>query len=221
MRRVRISIAGLMAVVLFCAVGVAALRAASETWAGLILTATLAILAVGLLGAIYRRGPAHAFWGGFALFGWGYLLLCFGPWFASEVQPHLASTGLLDRLYPQIAGVSPTDTATYIRRVWLDVYGTPPPPQAVSAVRFSGDGTKIAEDPWAAVWQWAGAGQGFRGLRGPAPGPFRRIGHCLWALMAAMVGGLAARRFRAMGPDPEEPSPCPPGASSPSPASTT
>src|SRR4051812_16850665 len=70
----RFSIAGLMVVVLICGVGVAALVNASEMWAGVMTCATLLLLQVAILGAAFRREKKRAFWVGFAVFGWGYLL---------------------------------------------------------------------------------------------------------------------------------------------------
>ena len=102
MSRPRFSIAGLMIVVLFCAVGAAALRSSSGLWADVLFTLTLAMLGVAILGLAYRRGARRASWAGFALFGGGYLLACFGPWFATEVRPHLATTPLLGYLRSRI-----------------------------------------------------------------------------------------------------------------------
>ena len=73
MRRPRISIGGLMASVLVVAIGLAALHFASETWAAILLLATLGFLVLTFLMVAYRRGEGRASWLGTALFGWGYL----------------------------------------------------------------------------------------------------------------------------------------------------
>src|SRR5438270_8186539 len=108
MSRPRFSIAGLMFVVLLIAVGVAALRSASQLWAGMIFTLTLALLGVAVIGVIYRRGARRAFWLGATLFGGGYLIVSFGPWFATEVRPYLVTSALLDaldaRMHPRQGG---------------------------------------------------------------------------------------------------------------------
>src|SRR4051794_13913299 len=91
MTRPRISLAGLMALVLFAGVGIAGLRNASETWAGVTVLFTLGLLAASLLGIIYRTAGRRAWWVGFALFGSGYFALAFLP----GVRPNLPTTALL------------------------------------------------------------------------------------------------------------------------------
>src|SRR4051794_39854476 len=95
----RITIAWLMAAVGGVAVAGAALRDASEAWFGVLLTITLALLACAAFGVAYRRGAARAGWFGFALFGWGYLVLASGPWWAEQVQPALPTTQALAYLH--------------------------------------------------------------------------------------------------------------------------
>src|SRR3954469_14194500 len=70
MSRPRLSLSGLMALVLVLAIGVAALRDASETWAGVVLLLTLGLLGVSVFGVIYRREARRAWWLGFAQFRW-------------------------------------------------------------------------------------------------------------------------------------------------------
>lgn len=79
MKRSRLSIAGLMAVIVLIAVGFAALRNPTVLWASLIFTATVAFLATAILGSIARRGRARMTWAGVAVFGWAYLAMSFGP----------------------------------------------------------------------------------------------------------------------------------------------
>ena len=71
----RISVAGLIGVI---AVGLAALRSATDLWLRIMMTLTVAALAVGLLGAIVRPRPRGA-WVGFAVFGWGSYVAAFVP----------------------------------------------------------------------------------------------------------------------------------------------
>jgi hypothetical protein len=103
----RMSIAPLMSVVLVLAVGFAALRLGSETWSSAVFTLTLVLHLTAILGAIYRRDRERAGWLGFALFGWGYLILSFGPGFRTEIRPQLATAPLLDYLFPRIAPIPP------------------------------------------------------------------------------------------------------------------
>ena len=77
MRRIRFSIAGLMFVVAISALLVAALRSASGAWAGAVLLVVRAVLGLGIVGALCRRGSERAWWLGFSVFGCGYMMLAF------------------------------------------------------------------------------------------------------------------------------------------------
>ncbi len=75
MRVSRPSIAGLMALVLFLAVGLAALIRPTSLSAGLLTTGLLTALTIALIGTVNTRGPKRAFWSGFLIAGWSFLLL--------------------------------------------------------------------------------------------------------------------------------------------------
>src|SRR3954449_13576132 len=92
----RFSIAALMLAVLVCGVAVAALKNASDAWAGALLLLTLLLLASAVFGVVYRREGRRAFWLGFAAFGWGYLALTQAPWFVEQIGPKLPTTLLLN-----------------------------------------------------------------------------------------------------------------------------
>ncbi len=83
---IRFSIAGLMGIVLVAAIGLAALRNASETWAGVMLLLTCGALALAVVGVVCRAEAERAWWLGFALFGWGYLALAFWSWNNDRAQ---------------------------------------------------------------------------------------------------------------------------------------
>ena len=95
----RFSLASLMGAVLVTAVACASLRFASELWGSALLTVTIGMLLVGVLGMVLRRGAARAFWFGFTLFGSAYLILVFAPWFYSNVRPQLLTSKLLSYLH--------------------------------------------------------------------------------------------------------------------------
>ena len=140
MRFIRFSIAGLMGAVLTAALGLAALRSASETWAGVALLVTCGILGLAVIGAACRSAAERAWWLGFAVFGWGYLALAF--W-----SP---------------PGGTKLPTLTGLEAVWTKIGMTVP---EVAPARRTTGGT----DP-----------------------SFTQIGHCLWASIAACVGGILA-----------------------------
>lgn len=52
-------------------------------------TAVLLVLGLAAVGARTLRGSDRAAWAGFAIFGWGYLVMVAGPWFESHVRPLL------------------------------------------------------------------------------------------------------------------------------------
>lgn len=88
----RLSLRVSMACIVVLALALAALRSPSDSWVGPMFSMTPGLLLTAVLGVVYRRGTSRAFWLGFALFGWAYWLLSFGPWFDSWVAPHLVLT---------------------------------------------------------------------------------------------------------------------------------
>ncbi len=138
MRRVRFSIAGLMAAVAVAALAVAALRSSTPAWAGAMLMLVWSVLGLAIVSVIYRPRGERAWWLGFALFGFGYLVLAF--W--SEIN--------FDSL--------PTTTSL----LFLSSKVGPSIPQA--------------------AWSRTGS----------LNWTFLHIAHCLWALVAAVFGGMAA-----------------------------
>jgi hypothetical protein len=94
------TILGLMGVIAFVAVGLAALRTNNELWAAVILALTVSALCTASLVAIYRRGA----WAGFAVFGWAQFLIC-QPQSAPPVGPTSLSMGIACRLLPYITPV--------------------------------------------------------------------------------------------------------------------
>ena len=170
MRSHRFSIAGLMGVVLLAAIGLAALRTPSETWAGIVLLATLAALGIASVGAICVRGASRAGFLGFAVFGWIYMAAAFPPY---GYWPKLPTRSLLEQLAPRIAGIE----------------GPFPPPGGMGGM---GGGMR-------SVGQGGGDAGGFRGpvtgtsLWLTAAEHFLQIGHCLFALLAASLGAVLSR----------------------------
>ena len=156
LRTIRFPIAGLMGAVLVVALGLAALRNASEIWASVIFLLTCGLLCLAIVGTLCRRDAERAWWLGFALFGWGYLVL------ASWSSVELPTMTLLDAIGA---------------RIGLKV-------QFSGAMGGMGGGMRSAG-------LWAG---GFGGNFGGPPNPsLQQITHCLWALVAALLGGILAR----------------------------
>ena len=102
MKHIRFSIASLLLVVLFVAVGFAALRESNETWNSGVFTLTLAALLISILLAVHRTESRRAFWIGFALFGWIYLGLSLVP----SIEYRLLTTKGLAYLDSKVPGRS-------------------------------------------------------------------------------------------------------------------
>jgi hypothetical protein len=146
MRFVRFSIAGLMGAVLTAALGLTALRSASETWAGAALLLTCGVLGLAVVGVVSRAADERAWWLGFALFGWGYLALAL--W--------------------SLPSATKLPTVTGLEAVWTKI------------------GMTVPEVPPA------------RGTIGGTDPSFIQIGHCVWALLGACLGGILASAFFAV-----------------------
>ena len=108
MRWLRFSVAGLMAIVLLLALGLAALRANSEFWASAIFTAVVILLSASVVGAIVARGLTQSTSTGMAVFGWIYLVIAFGPWAKDTIgSPPLLTSALLEYLQDYVVSDTP------------------------------------------------------------------------------------------------------------------
>jgi hypothetical protein len=155
MRTVRFPIAALMVAVLIVALGLAALRNSSAAWAGVTFLLTCGVLCLAIVGIVCDGDARRAWWLGFALFGWGYLVLAF--WSSVE----LPTMVLLDAIGEHLG----------------------------LAVQFRGGmggGMRSA-----GLWGPAFFGN-FGGFGGPGDRSIQQICHCLWALLAALLGGITA-----------------------------
>ncbi len=148
MRNIRFPIAGLMIVVLVVALGLAALRNASETWAVATFLLTCAVLTLAIVGVACGGESHRAWWLGFALFGWGYLLLAL--WSSLD----LPTTQVMNWFQARLNA-------------------NPPGGGGLQSVELAGGfgGGSVSTPPFA---------------------PFQQIGHCLWALLAAVIGGTVS-----------------------------
>jgi hypothetical protein len=175
MRRFRFSVAGLMAVILLLAVGMAALRDPTILWASAIFTAAVILFAASLLAAMAHRGAQRFSWAGMAVFGWSYLIISFGPWPGNSVgPPPLLPSSLLDHFQEYI--VSDGKTRYYTSGIYIDYY------KGTSGIRGSGPPTAA-----------------------PPPGGFKNVdvtvysqtGHPLGAMLFGIMGAFAGRFFAA------------------------
>jgi hypothetical protein len=124
----RFSIRGLMALVLVCSVGLAALKNDNELWAATMVFASFTASGIAVLGAFNSCGGERAWWLGFAVLCGGYLGLAFGNMQNEEQRTKLGTTQLLDaihsRITPPISGrtVSQQSKAIEERDASLDAF---------------------------------------------------------------------------------------------------
>lgn len=214
-RPYRVTIAGLLSMVVVAALGLTALRFPSWLWANLFFTVAIVTLSAATLTAIEQRGARRSFWRGFAICGWCYFLLTSAPVLSSHLGFKLVTTTFLDLLYPRIApapvGASWGPAVGVFMDVSLAPGGSPgsrsnpvalswAAPTAPGAVSW-GMPTATADNRWSA---WSAPDRtmtawGTAIPTGPVTSPeaFRQIGHSMFCLLFAMFGGLYARRLRA------------------------
>lgn len=165
------SLRWLMVAFVFIAVGCTAVTYPSQSWASGLFSAVLLLLALTTLAAAVSRGAERAARGGFAWFGWLYLVCGCGPWFDRHVAPELPTTRLI--------------------RIWDDRLKESIKPTNAGAVSMmlqgSDDGTSI----WT-VTQADGTSYHVQVAR-PNRQSLATIVHSLSAFLLALFGALAGR----------------------------
>jgi hypothetical protein len=180
----RFTIGGILAIVLFAAVGLAGRKEPTELWDGAVFGLTLVMLLASVLQAVHAGGSRRAYWLGFALFGWAYVALCQVP----AIEARLPTTHGLSRLDGLLPGRSTVATA--------------PAPVGLERPRllFGAPGVKdvtISNLDVDSIHLWD-ASTGRRLVRlGGSPEAFIRVGHSLFALILAFVGANASRFLHA------------------------
>jgi hypothetical protein len=107
MPRFRISLASMLGIVAVMAMGLAGIVSASTLWTTVAATVTLALLLSAAIAARLLDGLERAFWAGFALFGWTYLLLVNWDWVGGPFG-HDLTAGLSDVAEVMFAEVTVT-----------------------------------------------------------------------------------------------------------------
>lgn len=178
MNPLRPAVAILLGIAATAAIGLAALRSASQLWASLMYTVALGTLTVSVLASVYRRGRRRAFWVGFSACGWTYVVLCFAPWFETTVGASLVTTAALDFLYARFrpAASSGMNESTF----WLTADGV----GAITGPDSTAPSDLWLDDGWATgtegkLWSTVVL----------SSGRYRKIGHSMFALLAAFLGG--------------------------------
>jgi hypothetical protein len=185
-----VSIRTVMAFVLASAVGLAALRNANDQWAGILPLVTLAAVGVALLGAILTRGRERAWWLGCCMFIGGYLAAAITPW-----QHQLGTTHLLEYVHARVVGaslatftVSRGDRNSILYRVVTSDGRVKLTTVSDRAYRSTPQDDLVFSALPADRWRSAFPGAANHD-------PFLRVGQCLFALLAGLMGGLVALWF--------------------------
>jgi hypothetical protein len=248
----RISVAGMMILLLGLGLVLASLRFPTGAAAAAVLLVTQVTLALAILAIVYRAGEDRAFWLGFALFGWGYMVLTWESWLGQSAnRPEMLTSIALDHLgawlhhtpNPQTAlwpFSRPTGSDYYNRIILAKLeepvsmsfaHATPledvlkyiksattgPRDHGIEfyidPVALNGVG-KTMKSPVALDVEGAplrvtlglllkqlgleymvqdGLLKIGKASTVSSAAPFRRMGHCYWALLAAFCGGSAGR----------------------------
>lgn len=86
-----------------------AVTAPSAIWGAVILSLALSICTLAAVGGLCARGPRRASYGGAAICGWAYLLVSLGPWAKEQIGPHLVTSAVIDLFSATVRGPAPTD----------------------------------------------------------------------------------------------------------------
>jgi hypothetical protein len=198
MRRFRISIAGLLVAVALLGLAIAALIYPSPLVANAFFSMTLATLTIAVLAAVYHRGAKRAFWVGFSTCGWAYFLAVFGPEPLSHVGPGLVTTTILNIVYPYTvpsavaaAALDPIESSTPSAQLYRRVV------HDRQVILTGGFGAKSGPPvPPPTPWEIWTRPDRMTQFNQSSPRMFQRIGHSLFCLIFALIGGALTRRFQ-------------------------
>jgi hypothetical protein len=191
MKRFRFSIAGLMRAVVVIAIGMAALRYASPLWAAAVFLSVSAVHALSVLGAVCIRGQQRAYHLGRSVFGWGYLVIVYSTWHYVPPDEWLPTTKVLSRFEVAIGPRKPWgfSMSTAIRPAVL-TYDTIRPRATLAAMHVK---SRDYERPAFVPVQLCGFPGGPIYYLDTERQAYYQIGHCIWSLLAALLGGVLAR----------------------------
>jgi hypothetical protein len=185
MRRFRFHLGTLVMIVLLLGVGLAALRESNEIWDSSVFSITLVMLSISILLAVHRTEKRRAFWMGFALFGWIYLGLSMAP----SIESRLLTTKALAFVDSKVVRPISGSEALYdllVANAWL--------PNALAINTGNGD---WIEDVTAATGSNPARFTNILGGTSLAgfgtTENFFRIGHSLFAVVAAFLGGRLSK----------------------------
>jgi hypothetical protein len=193
----RFTLTGLLLFIALVALGITALIHASPTWASVVLTSTILVLFFAASRALAVCRHPHAFWAGFAVWGFGYLYLAFGSLAyslalgSSDVAESLLTTKLLRVTFSALPSHAASHTVG--NAVSVNWHGSWYP---ATILEVKGGQYKIHYDrDSSSYWdEWVSPAR--LGPLRPEWEDFYQVGQAIWALVLAFVGGLTATRPR-------------------------
>jgi hypothetical protein len=192
----RFTILSLMGLVLVLALAIAALRNANDHWAGGLLLATPLLLCVALIGASCGQRRSRARRLGFAIFGCAYFALAFIGLSEGNLAK-LPTSWLLISIHQRVA---PPQAFTYIITGSISgqtgqgtvLLGNGSPGPMSNTITATPNARWVAANPPGPAFA-----QGWKAILPGAANydAFSTVGHCLFALLAGLLGAVIARWF--------------------------
>ena len=182
MKHLQLSLAAVMAAVVYLAISFSALKSPTRLWANTMFSLAIAAIAVAILGAIYRR----AFWIGFLVAGGGYMALVLTPWGDERVASRLVSTELILRSLNSLQ-YSPQEVG---ERVWW-----------WSNEEFEAGRVNEIDDQTQPITYEVRMGDGRRfpvhasRFRPIDPASYQTLGHSVVCPVFGILGGIIASHF--------------------------
>ena len=186
----RFSIKWLFGLVAIAALEVSALRSRTEVSAACALFLTILSLAFGLLGSLFCQGSRRGYWIGFTLFGTAYLLAAL---FSPRPQAFLPTAWLLEQVelrvhppVPEYAVIEPSMRYPLAAGTFESVKA-----ELKDMQKRWRSGDRDMYDPTGLTVTYRSADIATE----EEHGFFFRVGHALFALLLASLGGFGAAYF--------------------------
>ena len=193
---IHFSLRQLLLTVALCAVGTVGVIYPTPLCASIIFSSTVFILLAALLAALGCTGSSRVFWLGFAIAGWGYLWLA--HW-TDEDYP----IDYPDVVPWQLQANGPLVTTKVVRWVFSAIHGSSDTPKGGGIFSVGSSEMKRNAESFVRFAQFGTSPTMSR--YDPKLLAFMRVGHSLWTLLFAWLGGQITRYFHSKGPPPLQP----------------